>query len=73
MRASDGFDRMSTPEELHQVLAVLDEFVRSAWGLPAEDPDDSQAATLWADTEVEDPADVESLSEFVVEKPELKN
>ena len=71
MRASNGFDRMSTPEELHQVLAVLGDFARGAWTVPEQDQAEAQATTLWADTE--DSADVESLVEFFINRPELKN
>ena len=73
MRTSNGFDRMSTPEELHQVLAVLDEFARSSWTLPGQGYEDSRAATLWADTSEEGLADAESLAEFMMNRPELKN
>ena len=73
MRASSGFDRMSTPEELHQVLAVLGEFARGAWAVPEDDQADPQPTTLWADTSVEDAAEEESLAEFFMNRPELKN
>jgi len=73
MRASNGFDRMSTPEELHQVLAVLGDFARGAWTVSEQDQAEAQATTLWADTPVEDSADVESLAEFLMNRPELKN
>jgi len=73
MRTSSGFDRMSTPEELHQVLAVLGEFARGAWAVSDDDPADAQSTTLWADTPVEDAADEESLAEFFMNRPELKN
>lgn len=73
MRASNGFDRMSTPEELHQVLAVLGGFARGAWTIPGEDPSDAQDTILWADTPAEDSADEESLAEVFMNRPELKN
>ena len=73
MRASNGFDRMSTPEELHQVLTVLDEFARGACTTPGEDQADPQATTLWADTPEKDSADMESLAELIMNRPELKN
>jgi len=73
MRASNGFDRMSTPEELHQVLAVLSDFARGAWTVPGQDQTEAQATTLWADTPAEDSADAESLVEFFMNRPELKN
>lgn len=73
MRASNGFDRMSTPEELHQVLAVLGDFARGPWTVLGEDPSDAQATTLWADTPAEDSAGDESLAQFFVNRPELKN
>jgi hypothetical protein len=72
MRTSNGFDRMSTQEELHQVLAVLDEFAQSAWTFPGTVQADSLATSLWADTLVEDSADVESLNAFM-NRPGLKN
>jgi hypothetical protein len=73
MRASNGFDRMSTPEELHQVLAVLGEFAPGAWTVSGEDQLDARAPTLWTDTAVEDSASEESLAEFFMIRPELKN
>ena len=73
MRASNGFDRMSTPEELHQVLAVLGEFARGIWTVPGEDPSDAQATILWADTPAEDSADEELLGGIFLNRPELKN
>ena len=73
MRASNGFDRMSTPEELHQVLAVLDEFAPRAWMLPGEDQASAQAATLWGDTPSEESADDESLAKLMGNQAELKN
>jgi hypothetical protein len=59
MRTSNGFDRVSTTEELNQVLAVLGEFARGAWMVPGE----GQAG---ADED-------ESLAEFFINTPELKN
>ena len=73
MRTSNGFDRMSTEEELHQVLAVLDEVARNGWILLGEDSEGPQATTLWADTVLDDPTDAEALGELVAKKPELKN
>ena len=73
MRTSNGFDRMSTREELHQVLAVLDEFARSARTVPGEEQEDSLATALWASIPEEDLVDIESWAEFAADKPELKN
>ena len=68
MRTPNGFDRISTPEELHQVLAVLDEFARSTWASLGE----QQVDTPWLQTPIED-EEAESLAEFVISRPELKN
>ena len=73
MRASNGFDRISTPEELHQVLAVLGEFARGAWTVPGEDRADAQATILWADTPLEESAEEESLAELFTNTSDLKN
>lgn len=69
MRTSNGFDRISTPEELHQVLAVLDEFARSAWASLGENRLDS---TPWIEAPMDD-EDAESLAELVINRPEMKN
>ena len=69
MGTSNGFDRISTPEELHQVLAVLDEFARSAW---ASIEKNQLESTLWIEEPMDD-ADAESLAEIVINRPELKN
>ena len=69
MRTSNGFDRISTPEELHQVLAVLDEFARSAWASIGESQMES---TPWIEAPMDD-ADAESLAEIVINRPDLKN
>jgi hypothetical protein len=68
MRTPNGFDRISTPEELNQVLAVLGEFARSTWASLGEEVD----STPWLQTPIED-EEAESLAEFVINKPELKN
>lgn len=70
MKASDGFDRMSTREELHQVLAVLNDLAQGVWAVPGEDQVDAQAITLSAD---DDFAEMESLAQFFMNRPELKN
>ena len=60
MRTTEGFDRLSTEEELHQVLAVLEELSRSA--------------ELWLDTATEDDAaGAESLAQLMTKRRELKN
>ena len=69
MRASNGFDRMSTPEELHQVLAVLRDIPGADSG---ENEADEQAATLVAGAQDPD-ATAESLADFLMNNPELKN
>ena len=73
MRASNVFDRMSTPEELHQVLAVLGESARGAWTVPGEGQSDARDTLLWADTSAEVSADEETLAEIFMNRPELKN
>jgi hypothetical protein len=70
MRTSNGFDRISTPEELHQVLAVLDEFARSAWASVGDNQLDS---TPWIEEAPLDDADAESLAELVMNRPGLRN
>ena len=71
MRASNGFDRVSTPEELHQVLAILSESAPDAWESLAADEKDADAQS-WIELPL-DEADAESLAELVMRKPELKN
>ena len=73
MKASNGFDRMSTREELHQVLAVLNDLAQGVWAIPGEDEIDVQAITLSADSANDDSAEVESLAQFFMNRPELKN
>jgi hypothetical protein len=73
MRKSRGFDRLSTEEELHQVLAVLHEFAPSGWMVPEDDSADPQATSLWADAVLDDSADAESLADLLAKKPELRN
>lgn len=70
MKASTGFDRMSTREELHQVLAVLNDLAQGIWTVPGEDEVDAQAIALSAD---DDSAEMESLAQFFMNRPELKN
>ncbi len=78
MRVSSGFDRIATPEELNQVLAVLDELARNAW-LPDEsqmqETSSSSPATLWADMEQasDDNEEDECIAEFISDKNILKN
>jgi hypothetical protein len=64
---------MSTPDELHQVLAVVGAFAQGAWTASVEDQLDEQAITLWADTPAENADNEESLAEFFMDRPELKN
>jgi len=78
MRTSSGFDRIASPEELNQVLAVLDELARNAW-IPEEaqlqETSSISPATLWADMEgaSDDGDDDQSLAEFISDKNLLKN
>ena len=72
MRASNGFDRMSTEEEIHQVLNILGARERNGWMLPGG-KSTPQTSDLWADTVLDDSADAESLAELVEKTPELKN
>ena len=71
MRISSGFDRLSTEEELHQVLAVLDGFAGGGWMLPEEGSADTQA--IWTDSVLDDSTDAESLAELMAKRPALKN
>ena len=71
MKASNGFDRMSTREELHQVLAVLNDLAQGIWAIPGEDAVD--AITLSTDSVNDDSAAMESLAQFFMNRPELKN
>jgi hypothetical protein len=73
MRTSSGFDRMSTEEELHQVLNLLGELERNDWMIPGEALETLQASDLWADVLLDDSADAESLAELVEKKPKFKN
>jgi hypothetical protein len=68
-----GFDRLSTEEELHQVLTVLNEFAGNDSMLAEQDCTDWQATTLWADDVLDDSTAAASLAELVANKPELKN
>ena len=70
MSISNGFDRISTPEELHQVMAVLDEFGRNTWPSLADAEPDSTLPRIEAPM---DDADAASLAELVINSPELKN
>jgi hypothetical protein len=76
MRMSSGFDRIATPEELNQVLAVLDELARNAW-IPAESQmqETGSPTTLWADMgSASDEGDEDQcLAEFISDKNILKN
>jgi hypothetical protein len=73
MRASNGFDRLSTEEELHQVLAILDAFGARGWMASEKEAADPQTTALWTDSVLDDPADAESLAELAAKKSELKN
>lgn len=73
MRTPNGFDRMSTEEELNQVLAVLHEFAREGWVLAAEDSAGPQENALSCDTILDDSAEAGSLAELMERRPELKN
>jgi hypothetical protein len=72
MRTFNGYDRLSTEEELHQVLAVLSALEQSGWMLTAEESE-ALAADDPCSIAVEDPHDVESLAVLTAKKPELKN
>jgi len=71
MRRLNGFDRLSTEEELHQVLAVLQEFSRNGWVTSEE----GSAESLWADAALgdDDSVDAACLTQLAAQKPELKN
>jgi hypothetical protein len=72
MRTSNGFDRLATEEELHQVFDVLGELERSGWMLPGENST-LETDSLWADTILDESADAESLAELLEKRPQLKN
>jgi hypothetical protein len=72
MRTSNEFDRISTPEELHQVLAVLSDLA-PAWTFSADLQFDAQVAALDQDVCVEDSADEISVVESFLDKPYFKN
>jgi len=78
LRISNGFDRIATPEELNQVIAVLDELAQNAW-IPVEaqmqDTTSSSPSTLWADIDnsSEEVDEDECLAEFISERSSLKN
>jgi hypothetical protein len=67
MRTASGFDRIATEEELHQVLAVLQE-TPDGWVL-SEDFDGSEDSGDPSDEAFE----VECLAELAARRPELKN
>ena len=71
MRTSNGFDRMSTEEELHQVLNVLGDLERNGWMIPEEPLETSQASDLWAEALLDDSTDAESLAELVEKRPKF--
>jgi hypothetical protein len=73
MRTPNGFDRLSTEEELNQVLAVLQESTRSGWVFPGEDSTDLDAATHWPGTIADDSLEADCLAEMMEQKPTLKN
>jgi hypothetical protein len=79
MRTTAGFDRLSTEEELHQVLAVLEEFSRNGWTVPGSDSSDSLECASSADAalvelvEEDETPDAESLAQLIAKRPELKN
>jgi hypothetical protein len=72
MKTPTGFDRISTPEELHQVLAVLNDLALGTWGMPGNGGD-AKAWILCADPTQDDLIETESLAEFFMDRPEFKN
>jgi hypothetical protein len=72
MKASNGSDRVSTREELNQVLAVLSDLTQGAWILP-DDEIEAQVMTLGADEEEDASAASESVAELFMNKPQLQN
>ena len=72
MRAFNGFDRMSTEEELSEVFDILTEVERNGWLLDSE-PSTFQAGSLWADSTSGECTDPEALAELLEQRPELKN
>jgi hypothetical protein len=72
MKMSNRFDRVSTEEELHQVLDVLGDLERGGWTLPGNDSA-TPTSGLWADVLFGGSPSDESLAALIVNKPELKN
>jgi hypothetical protein len=72
MRTSNEFDRISTPEELHQVLAVLSDLA-PAWTFSPDLQFDAQVGAVDEDVCVDDPADEISVVESLLDKPYFKN
>jgi hypothetical protein len=64
MRTPNGLDRLSTEEELSQVLSVLQDLVYSGWVVPGEDS---------VNTIVSDSLEADCLTEMMQRKPPLKN
>ena len=73
MRTPSGFDRLSTEEELSQVLAVLQDFSRSGWMSSEDDSIDLQATADSSDTVLDDSPEADCLAEMMARKPTLKN
>ena len=65
MRTPNEFDRLSTEEELNQVLAVLQDHARNLM--------EPEAITLWPDTILEDSLEGSCLAEMMERRPTLKN
>ena len=73
IRTPSGFGRLSTEEELSQVLAVLQDFSRSGWMSSEDDSIDLQATTDSSDTVLDNSPEADCLAEIMERKPTLKN
>jgi hypothetical protein len=72
MRTSGGYDRLSTQEELHQVLDMLGDLDRTGWVILGEGCD-RFGDDVWADSLDSDATDADSLAATIEEKSQLKN
>jgi hypothetical protein len=72
MRTSSEYDRLSTQEELHQVLDILGDLDRVDWLLSEVSPS-RQANDEWADALVGNSDDAALLAEAIKKTSELKN
>jgi hypothetical protein len=72
MNTSNGYDRLATQEELHQVLEILGDLERIERMFQGDSPG-LQTDTVWADAFAGDSNDATFLPEPIEKVPELKN